>query len=84
MSATSLLVLFSPLLVLALLLCAVMAVAIWRARPEDVPSLASAFLLAFGRLVDWLPRGPQWRSRIHDKLDPKADNRSIPTHEDEQ
>ena len=55
MPLTSLLLLFSPLLLLTFTLCLVMIVAIRRARPEDVPTV----IMEFFRLVDRLSRRGQ-------------------------
>ncbi|NUT37282.1 MAG: hypothetical protein HOV79_29910 [Hamadaea sp.] len=56
MEPTSLLLLLSPFLALALVLGTVMVVAILRARREDVPVVLSAFVVAFCRLADRMPR----------------------------
>jgi len=38
-----------------LVLGVVMTVALWRAKPEDVPEVLQVFTLAFSRMIDSLP-----------------------------
>jgi len=55
MSTTSLLLVLSPFLVLALTLGTVVTVALWRARQDDVPEVLRTFALVFCYMVDRVP-----------------------------
>lgn len=73
MSETALLVLvLVPFLALTLVLGAVTIVALCRAKPGDVVAIVLAFLLAFARLLERLPRLP--RSSVGGSASHLADN----------
>jgi hypothetical protein len=75
-SATALLLVLSPFLLLAVILGTVMTVALWRARQDDVPEVLRTFTLAFCYLVDRVP-GRRRTLLTDDFQEPDEDTDSV-------
>lgn len=71
MSLASLLLVLSPLLLLTLTLSLVMIIAIRRARPEDVPTVISAFSHLVDRLSPRRQRGA-WIRQVDESTQPAS------------
>ena len=72
MSATWLLVIVSPVFAIAAVLTIVSTTALVRARPEDVPKVITAFVTAFGKLVEAAIASTRIMSRIRPEQQPQA------------